>query len=287
VTHRVAITGAAGQLGRQLVRACTDVGDDVLAPPRGDLEITSEVDLRRLAAWSPDIVVNAAAWTDVDGCAREPDRALLINGTAAGLVAEAAARAGARVVQVSTNEVFDGTLQRPYDEHDAPNPVNPYGAAKLKGERLVAAANAHHLIIRTAWLFGPDGSNFATKILAAAEHARLAGQPLRVVEDEWGNPTPARWLASVIVDLSHRDEPVEGIVHIAGSPMTSRLGWARHILADVDVEISPVRLADFERASRVPPRAVLSSRRLHQLGIPPGDWRTPSTEEAWAYRSRS
>ena len=277
MARRVAITGASGQLGTQLVRAFAAAGDEVLPLTRPGFDILRDVDLSRLTDWRPEIVVNSAAWTDVDGCARDPQRAMWINGTAAGSVATAAARAGALVIQISTNEVFDGVLERPYTEDDEPNPINPYGAAKLAGERLVAAANPHHLIIRTAWLFGPGGSNFVTKILAAADRARLSGQPLRVVDDESGNPTPTPWLADVIVNLSQRGaRSVEGVMHVAGSPVTSRLGWARHILSGTDVAITPIRLSDFQRDSTVPPRATLSSRRFGQLGIPAGDWRNAS-----------
>ncbi len=187
--RRTAITGAVGQLGTELVRAFAAAGDEVLALARPEFDITRPADLKRLTAWRPDVVVNSAAWTDVDGCARDPERAMRINGEAAGAVAAAGAAAGALSVQISTNEVFDGELDRPYAEDDEPSPINPYGASKLAGERAVATANPRHLIVRTAWLFGPRGTNFVTKILAAAERARAAGEPLRVVDDEWGNPT--------------------------------------------------------------------------------------------------
>ena len=111
--QRVAITGAAGQLGHQLVLVFEEAGDRVLALSRPEVDITRQEDLRRLSHWRPDIVVNSAAWTDVDGCARDPERAMRVNGEAAGAVAEAANRAGALIVQISTNEVFDGTLNRP------------------------------------------------------------------------------------------------------------------------------------------------------------------------------
>ena len=114
--RRVAITGAGGQLGAELVRAFTAAGDEVLALARPDFDITRPADLERLTTWRPEVVVNSAAWTDVDGCARDPERAIRINGEAAGAVAAAAAAAGALIVQISTNEVFDGTLDRPYTE---------------------------------------------------------------------------------------------------------------------------------------------------------------------------
>jgi dTDP-4-dehydrorhamnose reductase len=275
--RRIAITGAGGQLGRQLVEAFERDGADVLALRRPDFDVTRPRDLERLVGWRPDIVVNSAAWTDVDGCARDPERAMAVNGNAAGAVAAAAARCDALVVQVSTNEVFDGTLDRPYVETDTPNPINPYGASKLAGERAVAAANPRHLIVRTAWLFGPGGSNFVTKILAAAERARVAGQPLRVVEDEWGNPTWTPALASLMARLVGPRGPVPAapILHLAGRPPASRYEWARVILlsSGVDVTLEPISGREFVRPSTPPARALLATTQDDIERIAALDWR--------------
>jgi dTDP-4-dehydrorhamnose reductase len=268
IARRVAITGAGGHLGAELVRAFTAAGDDVLALARPDFDITRAADLELLAAWRPEVVVNSAAWTDVDGCARDPERAMRINGEAAGAAAATAATAGARIVQISSNEVFDGTLNRPYAEGDEPNPINPYGASKLAGERAVATANPRHLIVRTAWLFGPRGSDFVTKILAAAERARAAGEPLRVVDDEWGNPTWTPWLADAIAALvSDRRSLDAGIWHLAGEPPASRRGWAEHVLKDVEVQILPMKLVDYARPSQPPRRAILDTGRARAMGL--------------------
>lgn len=279
--RRVAITGAGGQLGRQLVHAFGQATDEVLGLTRPDFDITRDPDLRHLTEWGPDVVINSAAWTDVDGCAREPERAMRINGYAAGAVAEAARRAGALIVQISTNEVFDGASDRPYNEEDPPNPINPYGASKLAGERFVVAANRRHLIVRTAWLFGPEGENYVTKIRAAAARAWAAGQPLQVVEDEWGNPTPTPWLAVAIRDVLRRREPADAslsVCHLVGEPATSRLNWARRILLHDPVEIRGIALSDYPRASQVPPRAVLSMVRSASFGVVPGDWMRATAE---------
>jgi len=266
--RRVAITGAGGQLGVELVRAFAAASDEVLALARPDFDITRTGDLERLTAWRPDVVVNSAAWTDVDACARDPERALWINGEAAGAVARAAAAAGALIAQISTNEVFDGTLERPYTEEDEPNPINPYGASKLAGEHAVAAANPRHLIVRTAWLFGPRGTSFVTKILAAAERAVAAGEPLRVVDDEWGNPTWTPSLADAIASLVSDPRSVGARVwHLAGEPPTSRRQWADHVLKDVEVQILPITLADYPRPSQPPKRAILDTRRASALGL--------------------
>jgi dTDP-4-dehydrorhamnose reductase len=278
VARRVAVTGAAGQLGRELVRAFTDSGDDVLALKRPDFDITDASHLARMAAWRPDVVVNAAAWTDVDACARDPGRAMRINGTAAGEVARAAADVDALAVQVSTNEVFDGTLHRAYVEDDPPIPINPYAVAKLAGEQLTVAAGGRHLIVRTAWIFGRD-SGFPIRITAAADRMLNEGRPLRVVYDEWGNPTPAGWLADTIVELVGLDSraSLPRIHHAAGQPPTSRHDWARHVLAGHGVEIEPMALRDYRRDSLVPQHAVLDTGRLERLGLAAADWRAVSS----------
>jgi len=278
---RVAITGAAGQLGRELVRSLSVGGNDVLALARPGFDLTDEHALAGLTAWRPNLVINSAAWTDVDGCARNPDRAMRLNGVAAGDVARAAAEAGALVVQISTNEVFDGTLGRPYVEEDDPNPINPYGASKLAGERLAAASNPRHLIVRTAWLFGAGRTNFVTKIRGAADRLHAADQPLRVVDDEWGNPTPTRWLADTIAWLGVRalaeGAPV-GTLHVAGTPAVTRLDWARECLVGHPVVLEAIPSGAYERPSRPPLRAVLDTSRLTALGAEPGDWRVWTRE---------
>ena len=265
---RVAITGAGGQLGRQLVDAFQRAGHEVRGLTHAELDITDAAGADRLRRWRPEVIVNSAAWTDVDGCARDPDRAMRVNAEAAGLVAELAASAGAHVVQVSTNEVFDGSADRPYRPDDDPSPINAYGRSKLAGERAVATATPNHLVVRTAWLFGPGGDNFVTKILAAAGRMRDAGEPLRVVEDELGNPTWTPDLATAIVGLIDADR--RGTLHAAGSPAISRLGWARVAVdaAGVDVRIEPVSSASFERASTPPLRAVLDP----SPGVPDMAW---------------
>lgn len=273
--RRVAITGAAGQLGRQLVRAFAEAGDEVLALSRPDFDITASGHLARLTDWRPDVVINSAAWTDVDGCARDPERAMRINGESAGRVARAAAVAGALIVQISTNEVFDGTLDRPYTEEDEPRPINPYGASKLAGEVAVAAATQRNLVVRTAWLYG-GATSFPVKIRAAADRMLAEGRPLRVVDDEWGNPTAVSWLATATERLVGLEAAigVVGPVHLAGSPPTSRYGWAEELLRDVPVRMARIAAADYPRPSRVPLRAILDLGRATGLGI-----------EAWGWRS--
>lgn len=283
MSRRVAVTGARGQLGSQLVYAFGRAGDEVLPLARPEFDITLQPDLDRLVEWRPEMVVNAAAWTDVDACARDPELALRINGEAAGSVAGAAARVGALVVQVSTNEVFEGSLHRPYDERDRPSPINPYGASKLLGERLVAAANRRHLIVRTSWLFGPGSQNFVTKIIGAAAQSLSAGEPLRVVRDEWGNPTWAPGLAEAIVSVAAENYPGDQgmrIRHLSGLPSTTRFDWAQLIMdaARIPVKLETAAQLDFVRASTPPPRAILETTDEHAKTLPHVDWRSATVD---------
>jgi dTDP-4-dehydrorhamnose reductase len=278
MTRRVAITGADGQLGRQLVTTFSRAGWDVLGLGRDRVDLSSSDSVHKLTAGNPAVVVNAAAWTDVDGCARDPDRARLVNGIAAGWVARAAAEREALIVQISTNEVFDGTSARPYAEDAEPRPINPYGESKLLGEQEVAAANPHHLIVRTAWTFGPGGRNFPAKILEVARRQVEAGEAVRVVFDELGNPTWAPDLASGIlqaVGLALDGRIRTTVLHLAGEPATSRFAWADAILAGLPgIDLLPISADDYPRPSRVPRQAVLSTERARSLGIAPSDWRT-------------
>ena len=269
---RVTIVGSAGQLGRQLVTAF-EPRAEVVGLDHGSLDLADADAGRHLATTRPDVVVNAAAWTDVDGCARDPDRAMELNGRAPGRLA--AAVPDALFVQVSTNEVFSGDARAAYDEDAEPGPINPYGASKLVGERAVAAAAARHLIVRTAWLFGPGGSNFVTKVLAAAAAASARGEAVRVVDDEWGNPTWTPALADAIAEVvAMPDELRPSLLHLAGEPATTRHAWAQLALSG-DAGLAPpepVPGSTFQRASRVPPRAVLATARAAALGLVPIDW---------------
>jgi dTDP-4-dehydrorhamnose reductase len=217
-----------------------------------------------------ELVVHAAAWTDVDGCAHDPDLAMRRNAEATGVLARACADAGADLVVVSTNEVFDGerTDGGAYGPDDEPNPINPYGASKLAGERAARAAfdgvrGARLGIARTAWLFGPPGNDFPEKILAAADRARAAGEPLRVVGDELGSPTYTHDVAEAIVELIG-DGDVGGVHHLVNAGVTSRAGWARELFrqARLDVAIEEVPASTWQRASTPPLRAILAPTPL-------------------------
>ncbi len=267
---RVAVTGATGRLGQALVAALADAPFTGPAGPIAwdrtafDLDAPGGIGAR-LDHDGPETVVHAAAWSDVDGCAREPELALRRNGRATGVLADACAVRGIDLLAFSTNEVFDGrrTDGRGYTAAADPSPGNPYGVSKLEGERLATAAygrgaRASLGIVRTAWLFGAPGRDYPSRILDAAERAAAAGQPLRAVADEWGTPTYVHDLAEAIVDLLAADA-VPGIHHIVNGLVASRADWARDIVTrgGVEVDVIDVPSTAWRRDSTPPPWGVL------------------------------
>lgn len=274
MVQRVAVVGAAGQLGRPMQAAFATRGWEVLGLTHADVDITEPEDFGQVVDWRPDVVVNCAAWTDVDGCARNPARANLVNGLAPGMMARACR--SARFVQVSTNEVFAGQRHAAYREDDEPDPRSAYGRSKLLGEREVQASGAEYTIIRTAWLFGPGGANFVTKILRAAADAAARGDPLRVVADEWGNPTWTPDLAAAVVHLFQDVKSPPQLIHLAGEPAVTRYGWAEAVVraASRHTQLAPIAAADYPRASMPPLRAVLRTARAVELGLPAMAWRS-------------
>lgn len=280
---RVAVTGASGRLGRAIVAELTGRGEDVVAwsRPHYDLDDPSAARIM-VRRHRPSVIIHCAAWTDVDGCAREPDAAMRRNGAATAGLAQAAAAGGTRLVLISTNEVFDGERRDNlgYAEDDPTNPINPYGESKLAGENAAldayarAGAPAGVQVVRTAWLFGPPGNDFPTKILAAA--GRLApGEPLKVVADEIGSPTYTIELASAVVQLLAR--PIAGgVVHLANAGSASRLEVAARVLTDAGVtrELVPISRREFARASTAPAWAVLANNRAAEAGVSLRSWQS-------------
>lgn len=292
---RVVVTGARGRLGRALIAALEDapytgpLGPIAWSRPAFDLDaVTHDGVIRLLERDRPEVVIHAAAWTDVEGCAKDPALALRRNGEASGTLARACAELGVELVLVSTNEVFDGerTDGRPYAPDDATHPVNPYGASKLAAERQAAEAygssatgHARLAIVRTSWLYGPPGNDFPAKILAAARRAHAAGEPLRVVGDEVGCPTYAPDLAEAIAELVGEDALAPegariGVHHLVNAGPVSRADWAREVIraARVGVTVVDVPASTWARASTAPRWAVLGPTPLPS-GEPMRDWR--------------
>ena len=275
---RVAVTGATGRLGHALVEALASAPFTGATGPIAwdrrafDLDAPDRV-VDRLDEDRPEVVVHAAAWSDVDGCALDPALAMRRNGHATGVVAEACAVRGIDLVAVSSNEVFAGdrTDGLGYGPDEAPAPGNPYAASKLEGERLATAAFADARaslgIVRTAWLFGVPGRDFPSRIVDAAERAAAAGESIRVVADEWGTPTSVHDLAEAIVELLAEDA-VGGIHHLVNAGVASRADWARDVLVRTGTraEAVDVPAATWQRPSRPPRWGVLAATPLPSGG---------------------
>src|SRR5919107_1781664 len=221
---RVLITGAAGMVGRALAEHCRARGDEVFAFDRAGLDVTDERAAREtFSRLRPDAAVNCAAWTDVDGCELDPQRAFLVNSQGVEILATASRLAGASFLTVSTDYVFDGRRENHfYTQRDDPHPLSAYGAAKLEGERRAQLASARTSVVRTGWIFGPGGRNFLATVV---ERARR-GEPLKAISDSYGTPTYAGDLAARLRELAALDLP--GVYHVVNAgDGTSYEGFAR------------------------------------------------------------
>lgn len=264
---RIVITGALGQLGRALQNALA--GDDLVLIDVPDWDITDPQSVPRMADLKPEVVIHCAAMTDVEGCANNPDLAYLVNAFGTQNVALACQRAGAAMIHISTNEVFDGTASQPYREFDPPHPVNSYGASKLAAEQIAARLVSKLYIVRTSWLFTPGGNNFVRKIIAAADkHGRL-----RVVTDEVANPTYAPDLADAIARLIQTDH--YGSYHLVNEGYCSRYEFALEIMKQSgreSIPVVPITTDQFQRASTPPPFTPLRNTVGAALGISLRPW---------------
>ncbi len=264
----ILITGNKGRLGGKLV--------DLLAPHHiisgvdlPDVDLANSAAVGQLADRRPDLVIHTAAWTDVDGCAREPEKALAINAYGTKVVALACQRLGIPLVHISTNEVFDGTREAPYLEYDRASPVNPYGYSKWVAEQIVRELVPQHYIVRLSWLIAHGGRNFVHAVLDRAR----AGQPLRVVTDEVAAPTYNDDLAGALVRLI--DTGHFGTYHLVNEGHVSRWGLARFVLdraGYADTPVAEIMLADYPRPSTVPPHCVLRNTAAAHLGIVLRPW---------------
>jgi dTDP-4-dehydrorhamnose reductase len=265
---RVIITGAGGQLGRALAHVLDN--HHILPFGHGVLDVTDrEAVLGSISGDRPDVVIHCAAWTDTAGCENDPERAMRENAEGARNVALACREAGAAMVFVSTNEVFDGEKGAPYTEEDATNPLNAYGRSKLAGEQAVRETLPQHYIVRTSWLYGPGRVSFPEKILAAAREKGA----LKLVADEIASPTWTRDLAAAIARLIGTQE--YGVYHLVNEGECSRKEWAEEILrlAGVDVPTEAATQAEFGLPYVKPVRSALANVRAAALGVSLRRWR--------------
>lgn len=264
---RIAITGAGGQLGQALQRRLA--AEHELVPlTHADLDLADPACIERLAATAADLVIHPAAFTNVDGCAREPERAYRVNTLGTKYVALACRQLGAPLVYISTNEVFDGAGGRAYYEYDQAAPVNPYGWSKWGGEQAARETLAQCYICRVAWLFGGERNFVRTIQRLGAEREELS-----VVADEVGSPTYAPDVADAVARLVAR--PVYGTYHLVNQGACSRLELAQAVLRLSGLErvrLRPIALADYKRDSRVPPHTPLRNSAAAALGVTLRPW---------------
>jgi len=285
MSMKVFITGAGGMVGHVLAEQCKARGDEVFAHDRESLDIADERAVReRVASARPDAVINCAAWTDVDGCELDPQRAFLVNSQGVEILATASRLAGASFVTVSTDYVFDG--RRPegfYTQRDDPHPLSAYGAAKLEGERRAQVASARTSVVRSGLIFGPGGKNFLATVV---ERVRR-GERLKAITDSYGTPTYAPDLAARLRELAALDLP--GVYHVVNSGEgTSYEGFARaaaELAGVAGVEIEGISMDSLKRPAPRPRNSRMRCLLSEAVGLEPlRDWRDALREFAASTR---
>lgn len=267
----VVILGGRGMLGSDLAAACTRCGFDVQVRDLPEFDILNSRQVGE-AVDAADAVINCAAFTNVDGAESQRELAHRINGEAVGQLGRLAAEKGRWVLHFSTDFVFDGALDRPYVETDAPNPINEYGRSKLAGEQLLQRSGCSHCIVRLEWTYGAHGNNFVTKIV---ERARACGQ-LKVVNDQIGSPTATTEVAAAVCRLLERR--VEGLFHFANSGYASRFDVAKFITErlSLDAQVLPCRSSDYQSPAWRPLNSRFDCAKIQALlGEPIKPWREP------------
>lgn len=255
-TQPVLILGR-GQLGSQFVSDYN--GPDLMCLDYPDLDITNPEHDEKIVQLQPAVIINCAAFTDVDRAEAEPQLARSVNATAPGRLSQLAKSLGAKFVHISTDYVFDGAAaSKPYQEQDVPNPINVYGQTKLEGERLVSESGADHLIIRTAWLSGGSGPNFILKMLSLAK----TKSELSIVTDQTGSPTFTKDLAAAIMSLLEQEQ--SGLFHVVNTGMATKFELARELfrLAGLETKLIAAKSSDFPSAARRPAFTPLSTKKL-------------------------
>lgn len=273
---RVAVTGAGGQLGRALLEALTRRGHTPQALLRADLDLEDPDVESRIASVEADWVIHCAAFTAVDRAETEPARAHAVNASGTAAVARGASRAGARMLFISTDYVFDGALRRPYDEHDPTEPLNVYGQSKRAGERAALELLERPLVVRTSWLMGGETPNFAATMLRLGrERERLS-----VVSDQVGRPTWVFDLAPALVTLTEQD--AEGVLHLANRGQGTWYEVAQGLFDEArkrgdragEVELLETTTEQYNAPADRPRYSVLALTRTHrEYGISLPEWR--------------
>lgn len=266
---RITITGANGQLGQALCARFAPQ-HEIVTLNQPDFELDSPATVAQVVATGADMVIHPAAYTNVDGCARDPALAYRINGLGTKYIALACQQLDAPLVYISTNEVFPGNHTRPYTEYDQPAPINAYGHSKWAGEQAVRELLRRFYIVRIAWLFGGE-RNFVRTVLRLAANPPEAG--LRMVADEIGSPTYAADVADALLRLI--EQPYYGTYHLVNEGACSRYEFAQAILNQAgqqNVPLHSISLADFQRDSTPPPYTPLANLAGAALGLRLRPW---------------
>ncbi len=271
---KVIILGGRGMLGTDVAMECQKRGIDYEVFDLPEFDITNEHQL--LSVIHPArIIINCAAYTNVEKAETETELAFRVNAEAVGMLAASARKSGAWVLHISTDFVFDGKSDKPYKEKDIPHPINAYGRTKLAGERLLEENHCHHCILRVEWTYGQNGDNFIKKILQKAKTSK----EMKVVDDQIGSPTATTEAAKVICDLVHKK--TTGIYHFASHGYASRLEVAQFIAKklNLDVQISPCKTADFPSDATRPLNSRFNCDKIRPLlSGPIKFWQAPLEE---------
>lgn len=256
---KVLVTGSHGMFGKDIANLLREKGIKVTDIPHEELDVTHEDDVLRLVLkLKPDIIINCAAFTDVDRCESESKMAYMVNAIGPKNIAIAAKRCDTKIVQISTNFVFDGNSNIPYSEKDLPNPLSEYGKSKLDGEKNIQNISDVFLIVRTSWLFGRNGTNYVEKMIELAEK----NKELFIVNDEISSPTYTIDLAVALWILI--ENKCEGIFHVANEGSCSRYEWSRKIfeIMGYNINIHPIDSSQYKRPAKVPLRSILNCQKL-------------------------
>ena len=293
---KILLTGKNGQVGWELQRALASLGD-VAAFDKSELDLMKADTINaRVRDVRPDIIVNAGAYTSVDGAERDPQLAMAVNGIAPGILAEAALRLKAFLIHYSTDYVFDGAKAGPYREDDVPNPINIYGATKLAGETVIRQVGPAHLILRTSWVYGTRGRNFLVKILQLMQEQ----DELRVVSDQIGAPTWCRAIAEATARIlamrragTAPSEP-NGLFHLTALDSTSWYQFAREIVARVPPprgtlpNVTAISSDDYLSPAKRPKNSVLANDKFREtFGFTLNSWQSDLESALAEYRERA
>jgi len=272
--EKIVILGGKGMLGSDLASECTNRGYDIAILDLPEFDITDEEQVKKTLS-DTKIVINCAAYTNVEQAESESELAYKVNADAVGKLGEIAKANGIWVLHISTDFVFDGSSDRPYVETDEPNPINVYGKSKLAGEKLLIESECMHCIIRVEWTYGLAGNNFIVKLISIAKD----GKPLKVIDDQIGSPTATTRVSKAICELLKRKE--EGLFHFASSGYVSRYDMARFVFDELnmDVDLSSCKTSDYVTAAARPLNSCFNCGKIEALlGEPIRPWQEPLEE---------